>query len=361
MTDNPENHSSATTKPKRGRKPKKQQAIEAENTALAKIVADFEALKVAQAARDAENARLSAELEALRAHQLTVSSDHQANLREFTPTREGNLSTAPATPCENFHPHAIAVNTSGSQPDVSSFTHRRQVLEGLVTARSNQPERATGNNLATSDGDEPIIPKPKGQAAKDFNLCVRMGLSKSTKGLQSYNTLIRNTHRAVHESRIPWDKYEWKDIAAADKALLFAIMRERDTILKRFENDWASECLVRQYVKNLRGKGFRSKTVQRSAKYDYLAANSAQRDPSKSRKSAAREDYARRKQKAKEAKKAAKAAEKSKRRRLRHHIEDGESDMESPEFVEGSSGLHGGGSGADRENQEMDMQMDEQF
>lgn len=100
------------------------------------------------------------------------------------------VSTAPATPCENFHPHVIAVNTSGSQPDVSSFTHRRQVLEGLVTARSNQPERATGNNLATSDGDEPIIPKPKGQAAKDFNLCVRMGLSKSTKGLQSYNTLI---------------------------------------------------------------------------------------------------------------------------------------------------------------------------
>lgn len=45
MTDNPENHSSATKKPKRGRKPKKQQAIEAENTALAKIVADFEALK----------------------------------------------------------------------------------------------------------------------------------------------------------------------------------------------------------------------------------------------------------------------------------------------------------------------------
>ncbi|KAJ3875025.1 hypothetical protein F5051DRAFT_430888 [Lentinula edodes] len=212
----------------------------------------------------------------------------------------------------------------------------------------------TEKNIPSSE-DLPIIPRPKGQAGRDFTLCVKMGLSKSTKGLVTYNALVRNTHRAVHESRIPWDKYEWRNIAAADKALLFAIMRERDPILKRFETDWASECLVRQYIKNLRGKSFRSHTIQRSAKYDYLTANSAQRDQSKSRKSNAQKDYIRRKEKAKEAKEAAKA-ERRKRRRLRRRVEVVDSDVEMPEFIEGSSGLQTNNGG---EN-EMDVDEEEE-
>ncbi|KAJ3921495.1 hypothetical protein F5877DRAFT_64905 [Lentinula edodes] len=238
MSDTSANHPPAVVKPKRGRKPKNKPRTEEENNALAKLMSDWEAMKVSQAARDVENARLNAELVALHAYRSTVLSETRIGQQTISPMPvEGTSST----PGENFDAQAGPNNTQvGSQPNENNFQDRRQALESLTNLQANQHEDSTTvtteKNIPSSE-DLPVIPKPKGQAGRDFTLCVKMGLSKSTKGLVTYNALVQNTHRAVHESRIPWDKYEWRNIAAADKALLFTIMRECDPILKRFEMD----------------------------------------------------------------------------------------------------------------------------
>ncbi|KAF9256710.1 hypothetical protein L218DRAFT_1007096 [Marasmius fiardii PR-910] len=92
-------------------------------------------------------------------------------------------------------------------------------------------------------GERPanMIPKPKGQMSKDWTLNVEMKLTRSKKGLDTYTSLLRSSHYVVYQSQIPWEKYQWKDISSANKAILHAVMRERDPILARYENDWASE------------------------------------------------------------------------------------------------------------------------
>jgi hypothetical protein len=84
------------------------------------------------------------------------------------------------------------------------------------------------------------IPKPKGQAGKDYSLQVKMGLSKSTKGHLNYNAILvrvlllwngsmltvmlqRSVRDAVSESRIAWQK-PWAAIPASEKAILFSVV-----------------------------------------------------------------------------------------------------------------------------------------
>jgi hypothetical protein len=44
-------------------------------------------------------------------------------------------------------------------------------------------------------------------------------------------------------------------------------------ILKRYENDWATEELVKQYIKNKRRHGYRKGFLERPAQYGYLKTN----------------------------------------------------------------------------------------
>jgi hypothetical protein len=106
-------------------------------------------------------------------------------------------------------------------------------------------------------------------------------------------------------------------------------LRERHSYLQRFENDWATEAMVRQYTKNKRKTHYSQGTLKVDEKYRHLKDNAAKRDQSKSRKRKGLEDYEKRKAKAKEAKRRGKG-----KRRLSRRVED---DNEEPEFVEGSS------------------------
>ncbi|KAL0059329.1 hypothetical protein AAF712_013935 [Marasmius tenuissimus] len=227
-----------------------------------------------------------------------------------------------------------------------NFARRRQALETLATARANRQEgqqNATPSTVASGVPSEAEpgpkkTPRPEGRPGQDFNLCAAMGLSKSSSGFDTYNALKRATHRALFESRIPWDKKSWTSIDSADKATLFAIMRERDPILAKFESDWASEWLVRGYIKSLRSQAYKRNTLARPAKYDYLVANSARRDPTKSRKSKARQDYEDRKARKEREKEKRRAERRAEKRRDRQASQNGEGLDEETGAAEGSSG-----------------------
>ncbi|KAJ3804242.1 hypothetical protein F5876DRAFT_70803 [Lentinula aff. lateritia] len=180
--------------------------------------------------------------------------------------------------------HLEAMKVLQAARDVEKVLPETRIGQQTISPRLVGGTSFTTEKNIPLSKDLPVIPKPKGQAGRDFTLCAKMGLLKSTKGLVTYNTLV--------------DKYEWRNIAAANKALLFAIMRKHDPILKCFETGWASESMLSMIT---------SPQIQRS-------------------------------EKAKEAKEAAKA-ERRKRRRLRHRVEVVDSDVEMPEFIKGSLGL----------------------
>ncbi|KAL0058126.1 hypothetical protein AAF712_015209 [Marasmius tenuissimus] len=312
-----QNSTQATVK-KRGRPPKPNE----DNAMLTQLLAEIQSMKAAQENSSKENAQLRDELAALRGGSMR---DENQNMDQDDPMLPAAGPELAAT--ENSPVHAPAVEPA------SDFARRRQVLETLATQRANQPEGqqrpAAQQPAATDDtsAKEPM-PRPPGRPGeKGFNLCIAMGLSRSQMGLQTYASLRRITHRFVHESRIPWDKYDWGTIASSDKSTLFAVMKEHAPVLGNYQNDWASEWLVRQYIKSLRSGGYKNKTLVRPPKYDYLVANSAKRDPTKSRQSLAKQDYLNRKQRAKE-----KQAEKQRKtRRISRRVE--ESDEEDRDDV----------------------------
>lgn len=98
--------------------------------------------------------------------------------------------------------------------------------------------------------------------------------------------------------------------------------RDKIPFLSRFVNDWATEELVKQYLKNRRGDYYRNGRLEVPDKYQYLKANAQQRDPNASRKRKAVAD----------ASSAAKKQKKnnSRAKRLKRVVED-EEDEDSEE------------------------------
>ncbi|THU76278.1 hypothetical protein K435DRAFT_879440 [Dendrothele bispora CBS 962.96] len=335
------------------------------STDMAAVLARLQQLEAAAASRDSENALLRAELAAARhtpAQEPTGQGIRDSSTGNRNTSRDGNRHV-PATDLfnDNHDDHDDPPTSSAqrrhaedSNDATSARANKRQRLQRLADERhansghtmsstggSQEPvahrhDRAdsisgrTNTATSVSEKNEVRVPKPKGQAGKDYSLSSKMGLSKSKKALIQYNTLLRNMRDAVSESRIPWQN-EWANIPAADKAMLFA-MRERDPFLKRFENDWASEAMVRQYLKNKCKRNYQQGTLQVAEKYEYLKDNSAKRDQTKTRKRKAIQERKERKRQEREAKKKAQQNRRRLRRVMQFEEEEGE-----PEFVEGSS------------------------
>ncbi|THU76248.1 hypothetical protein K435DRAFT_879478 [Dendrothele bispora CBS 962.96] len=344
----PQNNSNG--KRGRGRPRKNPSSGTDDNPTQAAILARIQQLEDDAAARDAENARLRAQLtvaqQATSASQVEPSTDQSSghmlcgmgeDRRPDEHPPVGQLfdgSDDEGGP----RPRRRTRDENDDNPTIAR-ANKRQRLQNLADQRANREaggstsERNHSNpNQTTAHGeDEHIkVPKPEGQAGKDYSLAVKMGLSRSTNSQRRYNALLRSMRDAVSESRIPWQR-EWAQIDAADKAMLFAIMRQRDPFLSRFENDWASEAMVRQYLKNKRKTAYKQGTLTAPSKYDYLKTNSAQRDQSKTRKRKAIQE----RRSKKKAEKEARRQRRENRRRLRRLSDRGEEEEE--EFVQGSS------------------------
>jgi hypothetical protein len=59
--------------------------------------------------------------------------------------------------------------------------------------------------------------------------------------------------------------------------------RDQHPFLGRFERDWATEEIVKQFVKNKRKNHYANGWLEVPAKYAYLKQNSKKRDPAASR------------------------------------------------------------------------------
>ncbi|KAJ7845963.1 hypothetical protein B0H14DRAFT_3454699 [Mycena olivaceomarginata] len=156
------------------------------------------------------------------------------------------------------------------------------------------------------------------------NIQNEMGLGGNANDREQYLAIMRNMHDLTHQASINWEQPRAKTPAGA-KEKLFAVARERHPILKRYENDWATEELVKQYIKNKRRHGYRKGFLERPAQYDYLKTNSAKRNPSAPRGPRV---AVRRSKKVAEKKAAVKAKGKSKAKpRTKQVVEDDDESM----------------------------------
>ncbi|KAJ7161655.1 hypothetical protein C8R46DRAFT_1283945 [Mycena filopes] len=141
--------------------------------------------------------------------------------------------------------------------------------------------RAKTNNANTNvTGDVDVkIQRPKGTAGNDYNIQDEMGLAGCDEDRKQYVLVMGDVRDIVHEAGIKWEQ-PWGKVPAEVKGKFFAVARERHPILKRYENDWATEELAKQFIKNRRRREYRKGNLEAPAQYAYLKANSAQRNQS---------------------------------------------------------------------------------
>ncbi|KAJ7138979.1 hypothetical protein C8R44DRAFT_867150 [Mycena epipterygia] len=213
-----------------------------ENDRARQVVAEQDARIRAQ---DATNQKLLRELEALKSHVLN-GGDHVAS---------------PANGDDRY--------------ELEKERAKNAELQRLLNELSN----------ARSASGDPVdkIPRPAGSAGNDFNIQNEMGLGASRANRAIYKSLMRNIRDLTLQAGIDWER-PWAETAAAAKAKLFDVARARHPILGDYVNDWATEEIVKQYIKNKHRHAYRQQALDVPEKYTYLKANSAKRNPSASRK-----------------------------------------------------------------------------
>ncbi|KAK0470470.1 uncharacterized protein EV420DRAFT_1473526 [Desarmillaria tabescens] len=193
--------------------------------------------------------------------------------------------------------------------------------------------RKGGGQPALKTGSEKKVPKPHGQAGKDFLIAEKMGLAGSRKKRDRYNALLRSARDLTLNAHLPFER-SWCDIPAASKATLFAVAQDVHPFLSHFENDWATEAIVHQYMKNKRKTLYKAGSLEKPKGYKYLKENAAKRDQSKSHKKTATKNYEANKLEHKKAKE----YQRHLKRISRKVMEDEENEQEKgDEFIQGSS------------------------
>ncbi|KAK0458710.1 uncharacterized protein EV420DRAFT_1479409 [Desarmillaria tabescens] len=208
--------------------------------------------------------------------------------------------------------------------------------EVAANAGHNLSRKEPARSRSTASGPETKVPKPKGQPGKDYSIAEKMGLARSRKKRDRYNALLRSARDLTLNACLPFER-AWQDIPAASKATLFAVAHDMHPFLSRFENDWATEVIIQQFMKNKCKTLYKAGSLEKPKGYDHLKENSAKRDQSKSCKKTVIVIY----ETNKRAQKSAKEGQKRLRRLARMVIgdeEDGDSrEQGQDEFIQGSS------------------------
>ncbi|KAJ6609948.1 hypothetical protein B0H10DRAFT_1954244 [Mycena sp. CBHHK59/15] len=147
---------------------------------------------------------------------------------------------------------------------------RRQLLAGVQAGAERGDQ--------TLEALQSIL-RPPSSAGTNFNIQYAMGLGRNTKDRVQYKTIQRNLRDLALKAGINWE-IPWADTSAEAKGKLFAAAHTRHPYLEQFHNDWATEEIVKQYMKNKRNNAYRNQWLEVPSKYAYLMANSAKRHPS---------------------------------------------------------------------------------
>ncbi|KAG6847898.1 hypothetical protein H0H93_005087 [Arthromyces matolae] len=223
-----------------------------------------------------------------------VSGGRNTRRGDRNNTDENQHPSPPATASDQPHNASAALNNETAQPlhDVGNadddVAAMRVVLLAELAAMRAHNERlekeldlakksgTTDGNVDTNAKDKPSIPRPDGVAGRDFSIQKAMGLAGSKKKEEKYQSILRWVRELTLQSRINWE-VPWAKIPPEEKGKLFKVCRTKNPILERYPNDWATEELVKQYIRNKRHYGYKNGFLQRPDGYDHLKINASKR------------------------------------------------------------------------------------
>ncbi|KAJ7204050.1 hypothetical protein GGX14DRAFT_398360 [Mycena pura] len=144
----------------------------------------------------------------------------------------------------NQQGEAAAAAAGDKEGELSDALARAKAANAVLR---KQVEKLTAPDKVIDDAVD-MVPRPAGSAGKDYNIQDEMGLGRKPENREIYKGLMRNTRDLTLQAGINWE-LPWAKTPAEAKAKLYAVARERHPILKRYVNDWATEELVKQYIK----------------------------------------------------------------------------------------------------------------
>ncbi|KAI0738752.1 hypothetical protein BC629DRAFT_307345 [Irpex lacteus] len=149
---------------------------------------------------------------------------------------------------------ALAANLQAIQAQLNAFT------APPTTPGADRFTNATGRRLVVPTlSDAPgSVPKPRGSAGggqRGYHLQAAMGLA-GPEGDQLYNMILSTVRELVHAARIDLSR-EYRHVSAEVLSRVFASARRIHPYLARFERDWATAAIVKQYMSSARRYGRR--------------------------------------------------------------------------------------------------------
>ncbi|KAF5309635.1 hypothetical protein D9758_018933 [Tetrapyrgos nigripes] len=223
---------------------------------------------------------------------------------EDQPATEAGPTLAAATEEDEISTgNNVGADAAGKEvPQDVDITQLRAQLAELMEKNKSLEQQL---QAAPPSTDTATIPRPRGTAGKDFSIQVAMNLAGSVAKDVKYKALQRRVKDLVGHARVPYD-IPWKDVAVQTKSLLFEAARQDQPFLRRYQNDWATEELSKQYLKNKRKNAYKNGWLKVSDKYTYLKQNAACRSALGQRSSKAKAV-----RESREAKRAAKRTQKT--------------------------------------------------
>ncbi|KAJ7055626.1 hypothetical protein C8F01DRAFT_1087923 [Mycena amicta] len=132
---------------------------------------------------------------------------------------------------------------------------------------------------APSDQDKTHITDP----ADGTRLIARMRFNaQNPEDKLQYNAILRSVQEIVIQVQMPWHK-DWRQIPSQFKTDAYTLARTRQPYLARFEDDWATQEIICQYIHNRKTTAYRKGLLARPEKYKHCKANAAKRDQTKPR------------------------------------------------------------------------------
>ncbi|KAG6808297.1 hypothetical protein H0H92_004616 [Tricholoma furcatifolium] len=207
-----------------------------------------------------------------------------------TTTTAPNENTDPAggekvleTPGSQATNPRVARDDLQSIGNISDAAAELEALKAALAAAKaenakliEEKEAEAARDKATKNKPVKMVPRPQGTAGHHFSIQEEMGLGDTVKKAETYKALVRYIRRLTDQSPINWEN-SWTKISPRDKANLFEVCRKEHPILTRYVNDWATEEIVKQYLKNKRNYAYRKNHLTRPEGYEHLKLNSSKR------------------------------------------------------------------------------------
>ncbi|KAI0785438.1 hypothetical protein BC629DRAFT_519160 [Irpex lacteus] len=132
-----------------------------------------------------------------------------------------------------------------------------QLAGGGSSSGGSVPSASTSTPRAS--GSQTTIPKPKGSAGggrRGFHLQDEMGLADDDEGQRRYNMILATVRELAHAARLDLS-CPYRRVTPENLNKIFSSARKLHPYLTRFENDWATAEILKQYLSSARRYGRR--------------------------------------------------------------------------------------------------------